>query len=618
MRPALKRLCLAALGALALAIGLAVADYLFFYRPHVEQLRGKRSSIVASVADPWRQPLPEVRHVEPPAMRRLGKLNTRKQSAFIHFDREKAPGVVRTCSFGDSFTQGGEVDDVHDYPNLLERRFAEAGAGNVESINFGIGAFGLSQSYMLWDFVARGFDCDFVLLGPRGFQSLRDATFGVLYHWTPFYLHARYVLDGGDVRLVEVAGDTYGERFDDYFRFLPRWRYLRYCRNPPLFLKTLLPEEKGLIAAGQRLENPFYYDRREAAEEVRDIHRILLGKLAGDGPTVLLGHYWPRVVELGESIEQERLSAVSFPQMLTFPYLAPQSHAGPFGNQLNAELFFAQLTGSREPIPILSTRNLEGAESEAPRRSLSSYTKVTLELAGVPIGRFTLSAISGEEPLGVDGLLSFHGEGESLLDGCLLPVDLELQPGMEVALRIGAAPGTAQHRLGEVAVSPGGFNIGAVRAKGIDFLTLQKLEHLREHGVPWPLTGGKRRPFGIFFRGNEELAIDGLPEGSELAVLVDGQPVLRGELGAHGETPGIWLDALGDRCRFARANSSGLVGFDTLEDSGVIEIVAEHWQDGTVRAPLAAWTKAWIDVPRAERAAATSLALTPQGAVIQP
>ena len=55
-----------------------------------------------------------------------------------------------------------------------------------------------------------------------------------LHPW--HFLHACYVLRGGELALVDVLGQTHRERFDGYKRFVPPLRYLRYDRSPPAFL----------------------------------------------------------------------------------------------------------------------------------------------------------------------------------------------------------------------------------------------------------------------------------------------------------------------------------------------------------------------------------------------
>jgi len=206
-----------------------VVIYLFFWRPFVNELRETRK--------PKSNEIATSKHVDSTIIKRLGHLRAKKRSSFVHFSQEDE-GAIRVCAFGDSFTYGYEVDESHDYPSILQNLLSRRGIENVEVINFGSSAHGFHQAYMMWDSVGRNFACDYILLGPSCFQERRDTTFNHTDLDSPYYLHSRYVLEDGDVRRVDVLGDTHEERFDHYFRFIPHLRYLRYDRNPPADLSV--------------------------------------------------------------------------------------------------------------------------------------------------------------------------------------------------------------------------------------------------------------------------------------------------------------------------------------------------------------------------------------------
>ena len=606
----LKKLGGAAVYCLYLALVLAAVDYLFFYRPYVKELRAHKIGQLSMVDDPRLLEMARVEHVDPSTMKLLGKVDADKVSRFSHFEKAKADGVIRICSFGDSFAFGDEVDTAHDYPTLLQKLFDRAGARNVEVINFAVGGYGFHQSYIMWDRVARDFDCDFNLLGPRGFQPLRDTTFGHIYHWTPYYLHTRYVLHEGDVKLMEILGDTYGERFDRHFRFLPPWRYLRYDRKAPMFLRSLIPR-------GRMLRNPFYYDRRGVAEEAYDTYRILLAKMAREGNPILIGHHRQEIVDIARDVGARNLSAAHFHDLATFPYLAG-GHAGPMGNQFLARQFFAQLTGQTEGrLTFLETRDIEsgGMTNDAwAKRALSEYSKVEIELAGIAVGQFSL--LDGVLPLDTDALLSISDGTESILDDCFLPLDFELRQGMEVVLRDEASGTTKDHLIGEVSLISGGLNIGVVEADGFELMTYKELELMKDRGEATPLTHGKRRfSRGLFFEGNERVDIAGLSRG-RITILIHGEAVLQGEMGELGDTPGIWLTPMRGQFRYIRTTESGFVDVDELPESGLVHLVADHWQDGVVNVPIAVWEKSALEMPHAENPLRKTLSITPGGTAV--
>ncbi len=593
----LKKLAAWGLYVLYVLLFILAVDYVFFYRPAMQELRGKSSRLMGA-KNPETEPIATARHVDAELMKRLAVAGHYKTSAFTKYPKEKPPGVVRICAHGDSYTQGQETDTDLDYPSLLQKLFESQGAGNVEVVNFGMYGFGLQQSYMLWDAVARDFSCDFHLFGPRGFWAVRDTTFGALASWSPYYLHARYALEDGELELIEVFGDTYKERFEGHFAFLPRWRYWRYSRRAPMFLHALVPE-------GRELENPFYYDRRDMHEEARQMQQILLAKmLAEDAAPILIGHHRADVVAMADALAEDDLSAVQFPEIFTLPYLAPYSHAGPLGNQLAAELFHAQLTGRRGQLPILELADLDWSRRGAPpgkRRSIESYSKVELEIGGVPAGEIYIVGWAAK-PLKVDGLVGLVGAGGSVLDSCFFPVDLELQPGMQLTLRLEQGGQATDYPLGETAVLPGGLNLAVVRVEGFKFWFYKEFEHLQDRHEPTPLTHGARRLRGLFFTGNGEVPLAELAAaGSEVTILLEDQPVLAVEGETMIDTEGLWLYPGGGHLRLARAKSGGLVDLAALPEEGEVELVVEHWEDGEVRVPIVRWHKRWIEQPQARR-----------------
>ena len=64
-----------------------------------------------------------------------------------------------------------------------------------------------------------------------GFHRLRDNTFIML---NPIYVpvHARYILDGGGLRLIEVPGDDRRDASAGYFRLLSKLVLSRAEKQP--------------------------------------------------------------------------------------------------------------------------------------------------------------------------------------------------------------------------------------------------------------------------------------------------------------------------------------------------------------------------------------------------
>ncbi len=95
--------------------------------------------------------------------------------------------------------------------------------------------------------------------------------------------------------------------------------------------------------------------------------------------------------------------------------------------------------------------------------------------------------------------------------------------------------------------------------------------------------------------------------------------MLVGDQGTMGDTPGVWLRPRELSLRYLRATAEGLPDLDAMDESGVVEIVAEHWEDGLVRVPFAAWSKKTVEAPRSEPLPARVVSLAPDGtATVKP
>src|SRR5262249_44245228 len=154
---------------------------------------------------------------------------------------------------------------------------------------------------------------DVVLLGPACFQADRDITFA---HGgeSSLLVHGRYILADGDVRFIAPEGGPDAQRIvDDYFQLLPPWRYLRYDRDTPMFVRGLLPE-------GRSLANPFYYRSDSEQAEAEEIYRHLLARLDRSSRGVVAIHMHESVAALVAAAGPRSFAAV-FPgdDFGTFP-----------------------------------------------------------------------------------------------------------------------------------------------------------------------------------------------------------------------------------------------------------------------------------------------------------
>jgi len=398
---------------------VGVLVYVFAYRPFIAELKQRPNR--------YGYNLTPAKHISHSTMLRLGFYNSGSSLRFSNFETSKRPGVVRICTLGDSNTAGSEVGPQDDYPSFLQREFEALGVRNVEVINFANGWYGFSQIAVMFNEVARPFDCDVVLLLAYDFWSRRDATFNHTFLRAPYYLHARYVISGDTVDLVEVAGRTTDERFSRYFSFIPLWRYLRYDREAPAAIRALLPNDR-------EINNPLYY-MDDSRAETWEIYRRLLDGMARAGPPIVV--MLARKDAMTDPLMQVRSKNISFAvqEKLSgeFPYKAPIWHWSPWGQQLMARRFLRVLLApAPAPMPILKLVDVPGAADWQDPVPLNNATSLTVNTDRGETGAVVSVHDRDEQNeqrhratfAGSDtqGLLAFRAPGESILDSCMVPL----------------------------------------------------------------------------------------------------------------------------------------------------------------------------------------------------
>ena len=272
---------------------------------------------------------------EPPAttdadtLARLGWLQPPEErgTSFVRFAPTKPAGTFRIGCFGDSFTWGSEVADGYEFPARLQRMLDVEGR-RIEVLNFGVPAYGFHQAFMMLEEVGARYDLDVAVIVARDFWPGRDLTFA----WAERKLHARYVLAGEGVEIVQIPGSTPVERFREYTRLFPRGPTLRYERLPPAILRAILP-------AGRTLANPFYYRDDDERTEALETYRRLLTRFSEHRPARRLVLAVP-AGGLYEAVAGAPLDGIDVQRLVlgdSFLYRMPFGHGSPWMNQLIAE-----------------------------------------------------------------------------------------------------------------------------------------------------------------------------------------------------------------------------------------------------------------------------------------
>jgi hypothetical protein len=508
-----------------------------------------------------------------------------KPSAVCNFPEAKPPGGYRIGCFGDSFTYSFEVEDGLDFPALLGRLFRDQGLGQVEVLNFGNDWFGFHQARMLFDRLGPRFGLDAAVFGPQSSYDDRDTTFCHSERDAPSFIHARYVLDGEGVRLVEPPGGIdYRRRFYHYNSFVPHGWALRYDRRPPAFLRALLPERLR-----ERVANPFYYlSPAERRDEVPTLYARLLATMPAE-TRVVVGLYDGSFVERLVRNVPERVALETLTERGQFPYKSAGYHNSPTGNLLLAT-WYHNLLGLGEPLtPVLiETAELEPAGPVgAASTPLHAFEGVAVALDGQRVGGFVdmvpafmAESISHEQQeawqrgaidpgllqgLGASSLLALVPPESGLVDAAFLPLSGPLEDGDELGLRCdGQERALATVRL----VTP---HIGRVELPGG-----YRAFHARRAAWRWP-----------------DEALEGCARSEEAELTLAGEPLLRFERAGpsgHGPDDRGGLEALPIDGTLLLLRASGDVLLEPEPgEGGLVELVLHDQGGEPQRHPIARW-----------------------------
>jgi hypothetical protein len=551
-------------------IGVLLAlDYPFYLR-YVAKLEGQSAPRKSLKSTARRKGIP------PELLCSLGWVADPREGRFSAFPPSKRPGTIRIGAFGDSYTYGVEVGPGLDYPFLLGELFKKSGFRNVEVINFGNGDHGFHQSFRLWDQLGRRYGLDVVLLGPKTFFKKRDITFNPeMRDSQPYYIHGRYILKDGIAVFEDVIGQAdFGDRFRNYFRFLPHWRYLRYDANAPAILQCLLP-------AGREVRNWFYYRLAGSfEEELRQIDRALLLRLAKDTKQVVFLHTDPKIAAVGygvaPNLHAEPCEFLEY-KVAGFPYRR-LSHYSAAGNALVARTFFDILTGrgaTAWPLIEFRTRPNGAPDFRRDAACFSDFDRVSWSAAGAPLAEFDyIMPRYKDAPVdfrraAIKSLFAFRpGEG-SVFDLLFFPLDFRLEPGMRASLRIDSGGEPRVVDLAEAAPFDGRLSLGGASCGGFEAVRLPGRCWGLRLAPHWLAKAGiksrKVRSGSVFLAGHE------------IAVLVRS---VKGEL---------FFEPKGKPFVYIRPGSNTRLDIDRLPSRGTASLDLAGPRD--LHLPIAAWTK---------------------------
>ncbi len=551
-----------------LIAAVLVMIYVVFWTPFVDDLETRRA--------PKDERHKAVTHISSAVLNRLGSLGTEKKSSFVNFSKVKEPGIRRVCAFGDSYTYGYEVAEDDDFPTILQDLFERRGYTHIQVLNFGNIWYGFHQAYLIWDLVGSHFDCDYVILGPESFQPNRDTRFNHTNMKEPYYLHSRFVLEDGGLRLIDVVGDTHEERFSNYFSFFPRWEYLRYDRNPPAIVQSMLIE-------GRTISNPFYYYRGSEEEEALKTYGLLLRRLAERAPNIVLAHDRSEIIELGKSLEIDNLVVAATLRQRRFPYWAPDAHNSAMGNRIVAEQFFTHLVaGTGGQLTVLASFDTDPETAmigmtTAP--ALSTFKRIEVRIGDQPVGRFTSTRQRKDyrhfQDDEIDALIAIRSPDTPLVDAFFFPLGRAIDRDAPLILRVVREGETETHVLGRIRWLDPRVRIGSVAVQGLRY---------------------KRGYYenNLYFGGNDTVPLDALPAGgARFELSIGGEQLIQGNRRKNV----IKFDQGDAEIYILRSAEGQGVDVDTLGSRGTYDLVLIDERDGEQRVPFGAWEKRSATVP---------------------
>jgi hypothetical protein len=369
-------------------------------------------------------------------------IEVEKKSFFNKFLKEKKDGIIRIGAFGDSNTYGLEVDYKSDFPSVLGEIFKNYGCDNVEVLNFGVSGHGGHQSIRIWELEGREYDLDFILFGPEGFQIERD----LVFNWTrmagTYNIHGRYIIKKNkEVEFISpLGGSDLNKRFNNYYSFIPKLRYLLYDRNPPVIIKSLLEE-------GKTIDNPFYYYEDGFEKEYHEIYDVLLKRVSDEIKQIvfLKSKRLDIFPELKENISNMNINI--FSDVYDKNFYAPNGHHGAIFYNSMSQVYFDLLTGAeKQKIVYLKSHfneinNIEKEDSVY----FKDISDITIDFDDIIVSSFMVNnredkngnkyPVFLEEIYGNKEIKSFitvKGNNQNIWSSLFLPLDFDIKDDMEL------------------------------------------------------------------------------------------------------------------------------------------------------------------------------------------
>ncbi|MCZ0931631.1 MAG: hypothetical protein OXJ52_00540 [Oligoflexia bacterium] len=354
------------------------------------------------------------------------KTLTPEVTIFYNFLKKRGGGITRIGTFGDSFTYGSEVKKDWSYPALLKKIFNKHfPEKKVEILNFGMKGHGFQQHFLVWKEYAEKYNIDYVLLGPEGAQPDRDITFTIPWASRSLLKHpkGRYILkEDGSLDFVNIKGDTFFERYKNYYTLYPSWMILKYDK---LFLNLL--KNIHFPFFDRQMQNPFYYSDLSTEEESIAINRILLREIKEKHHRKMM---FLTSNKITYNLYKEEKGFLNLNYLSLFPQTPlyyRRYHYSTLGYEIWAKVFLKALTGNTEfSMKVFQCLTKKKDTITKQMNKIESLKEVFLYYKDLKIAVLDGLKFNHSSFRKAKSFIAFFNSSEHFMNGILLPVPFQL------------------------------------------------------------------------------------------------------------------------------------------------------------------------------------------------
>ncbi len=275
-------------------------------------------------------------------------------ASYLDFSEKKSrKNIYRIGFFGCSTVRGSEVSDSLNFVELVNRQLRALKIDSIECINFGVGGYGMHQSYLLYKTLGVKYNLDMVVFNPYKFHDERDLSFR-LYNCYP-YIHSRYIIENNSLKLISPYGETKKEIVENYYDFIPNNIYLNYDLKAPNYLKPFY---------GTKINPRYYRENKENStqDEITEIYCLMIKDMIKDGKKVIFINNDSHTDSLKIKMKDKKFELWNnYPKnrfVLNCFYIAPMQHLSGVANDLKAKIITQNILHQKSEVKTIRLKTI--------------------------------------------------------------------------------------------------------------------------------------------------------------------------------------------------------------------------------------------------------------------